>query len=198
MHAVLVITILLTSTAFAAASKQYEEAIFAGGCFWCMEGPYDKLDGVISTTSGYTDGQVKNPTYKQVSSGNTGHTEAIKIEYDPGKISYVKLLEVFWVNIDPLTANAQFCDHGSQYRSGIYYKNATQKAAALASLKRIQAKFDKPVVTEIDPASTFYPAEEYHQNYYQKNPVRYKYYRWSCGRDQRLKELWGDNAPAVK
>lgn len=198
MHAVLVITILLTSTAFAAASKQYEEAIFAGGCFWCMEGPYDKLDGVISTTSGYTDGQVKNPTYKQVSSGNTGHTEAIKIEYDPGKISYEKLLEVFWVNIDPLTANAQFCDHGSQYRSGIYYKNATQKAAALASLKRIQAKFDKPVVTEIDPASTFYPAEEYHQNYYQKNPVRYKYYRWSCGRDQRLKELWGDNAPAVK
>ena len=198
MHAVLVMTILLTSTAFAAASKQYEEAIFAGGCFWCMEGPYDKLDGVISTTSGYTDGQVKNPTYKQVSSGNTGHTEAIKIEYDPGKISYEKLLEVFWVNIDPLTANAQFCDHGSQYRSGIYYKNAAQKAAALASLKRIQAKFDKPVVTEIDPASTFYPAEEYHQNYYQKNPVRYKYYRWSCGRDQRLKELWGDNAPAVK
>ena len=198
MHAVLVITILLTSTAFAAASKQYEEAIFAGGCFWCMEGPYDKLDGVISTTSGYTDGQVKNPTYKQVSSGNTGHTEAVKIEYDPGKISYEKLLEVFWVNIDPLTANAQFCDHGSQYRSGIYYKNAAQKAAALASLKRIQAKFDKPVVTEIDPASTFYPAEEYHQNYYQKNPVRYKYYRWSCGRDQRLKELWGDNAPAVK
>jgi peptide-methionine (S)-S-oxide reductase len=188
--------LLFSITAFAAADTKYEEAIFAGGCFWCMEGPYDKLDGVISTTSGYTDGHVKNPTYKQVSSGSTGHTEALKVVYDPAKVSYDKLLDVFWVNIDPLTANAQFCDHGSQYRSGIYYRNDKQKSAALASLKRIQEKFNEPVVTEIDPASTFYPAEDYHQDYYMKNPVRYKYYRWRCGRDQRLKELWGDEAAA--
>ena len=196
-YTALTIIMLLNSSAYAADGK-HAEAIFAGGCFWCMEGPYDKLDGVISTTSGYTDGQVKNPTYKQVSSGNTGHTEAIKVVYDPDKISYEKLLDVFWVNIDPLTANAQFCDHGSQYRSGIYYKDEMQKKAALASVTRIQEKFDKPVVTEIDPASTFYPAEEYHQDYYLKNPVRYNYYRWRCGRDQRLKELWGDDAPQAK
>jgi peptide-methionine (S)-S-oxide reductase len=196
--ATLITGILISTTAFAATEKNYEEAIFAGGCFWCMEGPYDKLDGVISTTSGYTDGQLKNPTYRQVSSGNTGHTEAVRIVYDPSKISYEKLLEVFWVNIDPLTANAQFCDHGTQYRSGIYYLNDTQKSAAMASLKRVQERLKKPVVTEIDKASEFYPAEEYHQDYYKKNPVRYKYYRWRCGRDQRLQEIWGDDAPAVE
>jgi len=167
-------------------------AIFAGGCFWCMEGPFDALDGVISTTSGYTSGHVKNPTYRQVSAGSTGHTEALQVVYDPTRVSYEELLEVFWVNIDPLTANAQFCDHGTQYRSGVFYGNDEEKTAALASLEKVKKKLKKPVVTEITMASTFYPAEGYHQDYYQKNPVRYKYYRWSCGRDARLKELWGD------
>ena len=185
--ATLTLGILISTTAFAATEKSYQEAIFAGGCFWCMEGPYDKLDGVISTTSGYTDGHLKNPTYRQVSSGSTGHTEAVKIVYDPSKVSYAQLLEVFWVNIDPLTANAQFCDHGTQYRSGIYYLNDAQKSAATTSLKRVQERLKKPVVTEIDKATEFYPAEDYHQDYYKKNPVRYKYYRWRCGRDQRLR-----------
>ena len=177
-----------------AADKQ-ATAIFAGGCFWCMEGPYDKTEGVISTTSGYTDGHVKNPTYNQVSAGSTGHTEALKVVYDPDKVSYEELLKIFWVNIDPLTANAQFCDHGSQYRAGIYYQDDKQKQAALKSLDDVKSKFDQPVVTEIKMASTFYPAEEYHQDYYKKNPVRDKYYRWRCGRDARLQELWGEAAP---
>lgn len=169
-------------------------ATFAGGCFWCMEPPFDKLDGVISTTSGYTDGHKANPTYKEVSAGGTGHTEAIQIEYDPSKISYDELLSVFWKNIDPTTKDAQFCDHGSQYRSGIYYHNEAQRKAAEASLKTLEKNkpFKEAIVTELDAASTFYPAEDYHQNYYQKNPIRYKYYRYSCGRDQRLDQLWGD------
>lgn len=175
----------------ATGKSDYEEAIFAGGCFWCMEPPYDKLGGVISTTSGYTDGHVRNPRYKQVTSGTTGHTEAVKVVYDPKKVSYEKLLDVFWVNIDPTVKNRQFCDKGSQYRSGIYYKNERQKAAALASLKKVQARFEK-VYTEIKAASRFYPAEGYHQDYYEKNPVRYRYYRYGCGRDARLEELWGD------
>ena len=179
----------------ALSTAETATATFAGGCFWCMEPPFDKLDGVISTTSGYTDGDLKNPTYKQVSADGTGHTEALQIIYDPAKISYTKLLDVFWRNIDPLTANAQFCDHGSQYRSGIYYHDASQKAAVDASLKALvdAKKFDKPIVTEIAAASTFYPAEDYHQDYYQKNPLRYKYYRYSCGRDKRLESLWGSS-----
>jgi len=191
----LLLALFISLPATAATDTNYKSAIFAGGCFWCMEGPYDELDGVISTTSGYIGGHVKNPGYKQVSSGSTGHTEAIEVVYDPTKVSYEDLLKVFWVNIDPLTADAQFCDHGTQYRSGIFYHNETERAAAQASLNEVQNKFDKPVVTEITMASTFYPAEKYHQDYYQKNPVRYKYYRWSCGRDARLKELWGDDAP---
>lgn len=171
-----------------------EKAIFAGGCFWCMEPPFDKLDGVISTTSGYTDGQQKNPTYKQVSAGGSGHTEAIEIVFDPAKVSYEKLLEVFWLNIDPVNAKGQFCDFGTQYRTGIYYLNDEQQKLAAASLKSIKSKLNKPVATELKAASKFYPAEDYHQNYYQVNPVRYNYYRWSCGRDQRLKQLWGEQA----
>ena len=194
INPVLLFMLLGVSTGAQAADKQ-ATAIFAGGCFWCMEGPYDKTEGVISTTSGYTDGHVKNPTYKQVSAGSTGHTEALKVVYDPDKVSYEELLKIFWVNIDPLTANAQFCDHGSQYRAGIYYLNDKQKQAALKSLDGVKSKFDQPVVTEIKMASTFYPAEEYHQDYYKKNPVRYKYYRWRCGRDARLQELWGEAAP---
>jgi peptide-methionine (S)-S-oxide reductase len=190
-------SLLLISLNINAADSKTEIATFAGGCFWCMEPPFDKLDGVISTTSGYTGGHQANPTYKQVSAGNTGHTEAIQIEYDPAVISYEKLLSVFWKNIDPTTADRQFCDHGSQYRSGIFYHDESQKNAAEKSLQELQQTkpFDDPIVTEITAATVFYPAEEYHQDYYRKNPLRYKYYRYACGRDQRLEKLW--DAPAA-
>jgi peptide-methionine (S)-S-oxide reductase len=173
------------------------KATFAGGCFWCMEPPYDKLDGVIATTSGYTGGKKANPTYQEVSAGGTGHAEAVQVEYDPKKVSYEKLLDVFWHNVDPTQKDGQFCDHGSQYRTAIFVHDAAQKAAAEAS-KAALAKskpFKGDLVTEIVPASTFYPAEDYHQDYYMKNPVRYKFYRTGCGRDARLKELWGAAAP---
>ena len=174
-----------------AASAQSAKATFSGGCFWCMEPPFDELDGVVSTTSGYIGGKTKNPTYEQVSTGSTGHTEALQVVYDPKKISYEKLLEVFWRNIDPLAANGQFCDLGSQYRSGIFYHDAGQKSAAEKSKKTIQARFKQPVATEITAAAAFYPAEDYHQDYYKKNPVRYKLYSHGCGRAARLEEVWG-------
>ncbi len=172
------------------------KAIFAGGCFWCMEPPYDAIDGVVSTISGYIGGKQKDPTYKEVSAGITGHTEAVEIVYDPKKVSYERLLEVFWRNIDPTVRDQQFCDVGSQYRSGIFYVNEAQKAAADASKAALDKNkpFSGKIVTEITPATTFYPAEDYHQDYYLKNPIRYKYYRNGCGRDQRLKQLWGDQA----
>ncbi len=168
-------------------------AIFAGGCFWCMEPPYDKLDGVLSTTSGYIGGEVENPTYQQVSSGRSGHIEAVEIRYDPSRVSYAKLLEVFWRNIDPLAVNRQFCDSGPQYRSAIFPVDAGQRAQAEASLKALaeSGRFDAPIATEILDATRFYPAEDYHQDYYLKNPVRYRYYRYGCGRDARLEALWG-------
>jgi peptide-methionine (S)-S-oxide reductase len=171
-------------------------ATFAGGCFWCMEPPFDKLDGVIDTTSGYIGGAKKNPTYEEVSSGGTGHTEAVQVRYDPKKVTYQKLLDVFWHNIDPVTANAQFCDHGSQYRSGIFYQDEAQRQAAEASKQALEASKKLPgkIVTQIVAASTFWPAEEYHQDYYKKNPLRYNYYRNGCGRDRRLQQLWGDAA----
>ena len=171
-------------------------AIFAGGCFWCMEPPFDQLDGVISTTSGYTGGNVANPTYEAVSSGRTGHAEAVRVEYDPKKIGYERLLETFWPNIDPTDADGQFCDRGSQYRAAIFYSNEAQRAAAERSRTALAANkpFPQPIVTEIVAASTFYPAEEYHQDYYLKNPLRYKFYRHGCGRDRRLEALWGDAA----
>jgi len=172
------------------------EAIFAGGCFWCMEKPFDKLDGVVSTTSGYTGGQLDNPTYKQVSAGSTGHTEAMKVVYDPEKVSYEKLLSVFWHNVDPLDAKGQFCDKGSQYRSGIFYGNAAEKALAETSKTELESldKFKQGIATEVTEASEFYPAEDYHQNYYQTNAMRYNLYRKACGRDRRLEQLWGDKA----
>ena len=176
------------------AGQGLQTAIFAGGCFWCMEPPFDKLEGVISTTSGYTGGTVKNPSYEQVSAGGTGHTEALKVVYDPAKVDYAVLLNMFWRNVDPLRANAQFCDAGSQYRSAIFHDSPEQKAAAEASLEEVKSRFDRPVVTEVAPAEPFYDAEGYHQDYYLKNPLKYKYYRFSCGRDQRLKELWGEEA----
>jgi len=174
----------------------YQTATFAGGCFWCMEGPFDSLDGVISTTAGYTGGHQDNPTYKEVSRGGTGHAEAVQIVYDPAQISYEELLKVFWHNIDPTNANGQFCDWGNQYRSEIFYSNAEQEKLArqsLAALKETKP-FDAPVVTTVTQAGRFYPAEDYHQDYYQKNPVRYKFYRYGCGRDKRLEELWGEDA----
>ena len=192
---VLAASLLATLFNTAAADRNTATATFAGGCFWCMEPPFDKLDGVISTTSGYTGGHQADPTYKQVSSGSTGHTEAVRIEYDPEKISYEELLAVFWRNIDPTTPDRQFCDSGSQYRAGIFYHDDDQKAAAEESLKAIEQTktFAEPVVTEITAAGNFYPAEAYHQDYYLKNPLRYKYYRFACGRDQRLEQLWGEN-----
>ena len=167
-------------------------ATFAGGCFWCMEPPFDELPGVVSTTSGYIGGTVANPTYEQVSSGGTGHTEAVQVVYDPSKVTYEKLLEVFWRNVDAVDAGGQFCDRGSQYRPGIYYHSDEQKGLAEASKSRIAARLPAPVAVEIEAAGPFYRAEDYHQDYYQKNPVRYRFYKWNCGRDARLEELRGN------
>ena len=167
-----------------------ETAEFAGGCFWCMEPEFDKLKGIRSVVVGYTGGQMKNPTYKEVSSGTTGHAESILITYDPSVIKYTTLLDVFWHNIDPTVKDRQFCDVGRQYRSAIFYRNEAQKRLAEESKKNVEKLLGVPVYTEIVPASTFYPAEEYHQQYYKKNPIRYRYYRSNCGRDQRLKEIW--------
>ena len=167
-------------------------ATFAGGCFWCTEADFDKVDGVISTTSGYIGGHKDNPTYKEVSSGGTGHTEAVQIEYDPDQVGYEELLDVFWVNHDPTTNERQFCDKGEQYRPGIFYHDAEQKQLAEQSKAEIEKSASFPVVTEITGAAEFYPAEDYHQNYYKNNPLRYNYYRYACGRDDRLEELWGE------
>ena len=179
-----------------AEGRMLEKATFAGGCFWCMEHPFDSLDGVVSVTSGYTGGTKKNPTYQEVSAGGTGHAESVQIVYDPARIGYRKLLEVFWHNIDPTTPNRQFCDAGNQYRSAVFYHDGEQKKLAEESKRELERTktFQGSVATEISPASEFYPAEEYHQQYYKKNPVRYKFYRYNCGRDQRLKELWGTKA----
>lgn len=168
-------------------------ATFAGGCFWCMEPPYDELDGVISTTSGFTDGHTENPTYKEVSGGGTGHTEAVQVVYDPEKVSFERLVEVFWRNIDPTDADGQFCDRGDEYRSTLFYHDEAQRAVAEKSKADLEANkpFDDDVVTPIVAASTFYAAEDYHQDYYLKNPLRYKFYRNSCRRDYRLEQLWG-------
>jgi len=172
---------------------RHEKATFAGGCFWCMEPPFDELPGVISTTSGYTGGQKKNPTYEEVSAGGTGHAESVEIVFDPAKVTYQQLLDVFWKNIDPITPDRQFCDVGSQYRSAIFYHSDDQKRLALASKKAIDdsGRFKQPVVTEIVAAAPFYRAEEYHQDYYTKNPIRFKYYKFGCGRAKRLEQLWG-------
>ena len=170
-----------------------EKAAFAGGCFWCMEHPFDELPGVTLVTSGYTGGLKKNPTYEEVSAGGTGHAESVQVIYDPKRISYEKLLDVYWHNIDPTTRDRQFCDSGSQYRSTIFYYNETQKKLAMASKQALERSkpFKGTIVTEIVPASEFYPAEEYHQHFYKKNPIRYRFYRQGCGRDKRLRELWG-------
>jgi peptide-methionine (S)-S-oxide reductase len=188
------ISAALVFSAIAAASAQMrlpEKATFGGGCFWCVEADFDKVEGVLSTTSGYTGGKSVNPTYNQVSAGGTGHVEVVEIIYDPAKVSYEKLLDVFWRNIDPLAKDRQFCDSGDQYRSAIFAHNAEQRRLAEASKKKVAQRFEAPIQTEIADAGAFYKAEEYHQDYYLKNASKYKFYRWNCGRDARLKQLWG-------
>jgi peptide-methionine (S)-S-oxide reductase len=170
---------------------QTATATFAGGCFWCVEADFDKVAGVISTTSGYIGGHKANPSYEDVVQGGTGHAEAVEIVYDPAKVSYQKLLDVFWHNVDPLVKDRQFCDRGNQYRPGIFYHNDEQRRLAEATKQKYQARFKQPIQTEITAASTFYKAEDYHQDYYKKNPARYQFYRYNCGRDARLEELWG-------
>ncbi|HXV65459.1 MAG TPA: peptide-methionine (S)-S-oxide reductase MsrA [Vicinamibacteria bacterium] len=178
------------------SGAELEKATFAGGCFWCMEPPFDALEGVISTTSGYIGGRVENPSYEQVSYGGTGHLEAVEILYDPKKVSYEKLLEVFWVNVNPTDGAGQFCDRGSQYATAIFFHDEEQRRLAEESKREIEesGRLDKKIVTPIREATAFYRAEEYHQDYYTKNPFRYKLYRAGCGRDRILRQLWGDEA----
>ena len=178
----------------APVSDGLAKATFAGGCFWCMEPPFDELDGVISTTSGYTGGNRRHPAYQQVASGQTTHAEAVEIVYDPSKISYAQLLEVFWMNVDPLTRDRQFCDGGAQYRTAIFVHGDKQARLARDTKQQLDdsGRFDRPVVTQIVEAGEFWAAEDYHQDYYLKNPIRYKFYRYGCGRDKRLDELWGE------
>ena len=193
---------LVLAAAFAAAQNaapaNTAKATFAGGCFWCVEADFDKVPGVLSTTSGYIGGTVANPTYEQVAAKRTGHAEAVEIVFDPSQVSYEKLVEHFWRTIDPTTKDAQFCDHGSPYRTAIFANDAAQLKVAQASLEALKKNkpFKEPVVTEILSAGPFYKAEDYHQDYYKKNPVRYQYYRSACGRDARLKQLWGSQAAA--
>ncbi|MBI4063279.1 MAG: peptide-methionine (S)-S-oxide reductase MsrA [Elusimicrobia bacterium] len=175
-----------------------QKATFAGGCFWCMEPPFEKLEGVTQVLSGYTGGQKENPAYEEVSNGATGHLEAIEVTYDPKKITYGKLLEVFWMNVDPTDDGGQFVDRGYQYKTGIFYHNDQQKKLAEASKNALAGRFDKPIVTEIRPVSTFYKAENYHQDYYKKNPIRYKYYRAGSGRDRFLEKTWAQTDAGEK
>lgn len=176
----------------AVAAENPATAVFAGGCFWCTESDFEKVPGVLAAESGYTGGRKANPTYEQVSDGGTGHTEAVRVTYDPARVNYAQLVEYFWRTIDPTVRNRQFCDVGSQYRSAIFWQTDEERAIAEKSRDALLAsgRF-KEVHTEIEKASVFYPAEEYHQDYYKKNPIRYGYYRHGCGRDDRLKELWG-------
>jgi peptide-methionine (S)-S-oxide reductase len=178
-----------------AAGHPVAKAAFAGGCFWCMQPAFERVPGVLKVTAGYAGGQKKNPTYEEVSSGGTGHAESVEVVFDPAKVSYAKLLDVFWHNVDPTTPDRQFCDGGHQYRTAVFYYDEAQHRLAEETKAAIEKAKGWRIVTEIVPASTFYPAEEYHQDYYKKNPIRYKFYRYNCGRDQRLAELWG-KAPA--
>ena len=202
LTAAFLLSSLVTTAALAAPGSKpatpplprLEKATFAGGCFWCVETAFEGLPGVTSVISGYTDGAKSNPTYDEVSAGRTGHAESVQITYDPARITYAELLVVFWHNIDPTQANGQFCDHGTQYRSGIFYHDATQKRLAEESKRALETgprRFKGPFVTEIAPATRFWPAEEYHQDFYRKDPVRYQTYRTGCGRDRRLIQLWG-------
>jgi peptide-methionine (S)-S-oxide reductase len=191
MRMVLIFAILASGLLGGTVAAQTKEAVFAGGCFWCLEGPFDALPGVMETEAGYTGGQISNPTYEQVSSGTSGHIEAMRVVYDPEQTDFEKLLDVFWRNIDPLDAGGQFCDRGPQYRSAVFFADEAEESAARASKARLEVAHGFTIATEILPRSEFYPAEEYHQDYYKKNPLRYHFYRQGCGRDQRLRQLWG-------
>jgi len=186
-------TLSVQAISQAAANATQGKAYFAGGCFWCMEEVFENIEGVLSVTSGYMGGTVARPSYEEVSAGRTGHAESVEVVYDPAKVSYQKLLDAFWLNVDPITPNAQFCDHGSQYRSAIFFQTDEEKRTSETSKRAIEqsSRFNDQIVTQIVMASQFYPAEEYHQDFYKKNPIRYKFYKYNCGRAQRLETLWG-------
>ncbi len=186
-------TLSVQTISQAAANATQGKAYFAGGCFWCMEEVFENVEGVLSVTSGYIGGTVARPSYEEVSAGRTGHAESVEVVYDPAKVSYQKLLDTFWLNVDPITPNAQFCDHGSQYRSAIFFQTDEEKHTSETSKQAIEqsSRFNDQIVTQIVMASQFYPAEEYHQDFYKKNPIRYKFYKYNCGRAQRLETLWG-------
>lgn len=190
----LLLSVLILAVLPAIGAEKLAKATFAGGCFWCMEPPFEKLPGVVAVTSGFSGGQTKNPTYEEVSSGGTGHAESVQVLYDPAKVSYAQLLQTYWHNVDPTQVNGQFCDHGDQYRTAIFYGTAQEKDLAEKSKVEVEKQLKHAVVTQIVPAAQFYAAEEYHQDFYKKNPARYSTYRLGCGRDRRLKELWGDAA----
>ena len=186
-------TLSVQTISQAAANATQGKAYFAGGCFWCMEEVFENIEGVLSVTSGYMGGTVARPSYEEVSAGRTGHAESVEVVYDPAKVSYQKLLDAFWLNVDPITPNAQFCDHGSQYRSAIFFQTDEEKRTSETSKRAVEqsSRFNDQIVTQIVMASQFYPAEEYHQDFYKKNPIRYKFYKYNCGRAQRLETLWG-------
>jgi peptide-methionine (S)-S-oxide reductase len=189
----LLVILFIAVTGGTGYSAEQARAVFAGGCFWCMEEVFEKVEGVVSVTSGYMGGQKTNPTYEEVSAGGTGYAESVEVVYDPAKVSYQKLLDYFWKNVDPITSNAQFCDHGTQYRAAIFYGNDEEKRQAETSQQAVEQskRFKEPIVTQIVTASKFYPAEDYHQDFYKKNPAKYKFYKFTCGRAQRLEMLWG-------
>lgn len=188
---------LLFALVLATTAAPLDTATFAGGCFWSMERAFDQVAGVVSVTVGYTGGHTPHPSYEQVSTGGTGHREAVQVVYDPTKITYDRLVDAFWHDIDPTQPDGQFCDHGDEYRTAIFYRDAVQHRVAAASRRALERRFGQPITTEVVQATTFYPAEEYHQHFYRKNPVRYGMYRVACGRDQRLREVWGRGAQAA-
>ncbi len=196
LFAASVLTVFTPPAVFATADEGVAVATFAGGCFWCVESDFDKVPGVVDTISGYTGGTVESPTYRQVTKGGTGHREAVQIRYDPKQVSYERLLHVFWRSVDPTDAGGQFCDRGESYQTAIFVGNEEERRLAEASREILEQSMvlDAPVVTPIEPAGAFYPAEDYHQDYYTKNPVRYRFYRFSCGRDSRVRQLWGRQA----
>ena len=187
--------LLLALMPLAALAQPGAKAAFAGGCFWCMESDFEHLPGVGEVISGYTGGKEVNPTYEEVSDHRTGHAESVQLTYDPARVSYAQLVDYYFHHVDPLTADAQFCDHGPQYRTAIFYGNEAERAVAQKAKEKYERELGHPVVTQIIAAGPFYPAEEYHQDYYKKNPVRYKFYRFNCGRDERIKQVWGEHAP---
>lgn len=189
-----ILGLFITMTPQTTQAAETKKALFAGGCFWCLEVPFEKLDGVVEALSGFAGGHLDNPTYNQVSHEETGHYEVVEVEYDPTKITYQKLLEIYWSNVDPFDAKGQFCDKGTAYLSAIFYGDENELELAKISKEKAQTLLGETIVTELLPAAKFYPAEEYHQNYHKKNPIRYKGYRWNCGRDKRLDKVWGDNA----